>query len=186
LLGFYKRQAIVEDQKIEDIGATGEELAESNVSSEKEEIKQMEIPEKFCKITVAEDGAITIPVAACRSPKNGEKILFMETIDGDAIQVHYSLKGNRPELLSYTIELPKAGKYEFTAHVCTVTVERQFLLRVNRRTLLDVDIPYTKADWMDTEPVILDLKEGRNTLMFTLKAPNKGVSIKQFRLKPMG
>jgi len=38
---------------------------------------------------------------------------------------------------------------------------------------------------MDTEPVILDLKEGRNTLNFTLKAPNKGVSIKQFRLKPV-
>jgi hypothetical protein len=39
---------------------------------------------------------------------------------------------------------------------------------------------------MDTEPVILDLKEGRNTLMYTLKAPNKGVSIKHFKLKPVG
>ena len=90
LLGFYKRQAIVEDQKIEDIGTTGEELAESNVSSEKEEIEQIEIPEKFRKITVAEDGTITIPVAACRSPKNGEKIRFMESIDG-GMQVHYGL-----------------------------------------------------------------------------------------------
>ncbi len=183
LLGFYKRQAIVEDQKIEDIGATGEELAESNVSSRKEEIKQIEIPEKFRQITVAEDGTITIPVAACRSPKNGEKIRFMESVDG-GMQVHYSLAGRRPELLSYTVDIPRAGKYEFIAHVCTVTVGRQFLLRVNRRTLVDVDIPYTKADWMDTEPVELDLKEGRNTLMFTLEAPNKGVSIKRFRLKP--
>ena len=66
LLGFYKRQAIVEDQKIEDIGATGEELAESNVSSEKEEVEQIEISEEFKKITVAGDGTITIPVAACR------------------------------------------------------------------------------------------------------------------------
>jgi len=184
LLGFYKRQAIVEDQKIEDIGATGEELAESNVSSKKEEIEQIEIPEKFRKITVAEDGTITIPVAACRSPKNGEKIRFMESIDG-GMQVHYSLHGRRPELLSYTVDIPRAGKYEFTAHVCTVTVDRQFLLRVNRRTLVDVDLPLTLADWMDIEPVILDLKEGRNTLMFTLEAPNKGVSIKRFRLKPV-
>ena len=53
LLGFYKRQAIVEDQKIEDIGATGAELAESNVSTEKEEIAQIVIPEKFRTITVA-------------------------------------------------------------------------------------------------------------------------------------
>ena len=184
LLGFYKRQAIVEDQKIEDIGATGEELAESNVSSEKEEIEQIEIPEKFRKITVAEDGTITIPVAACRSPKNGEKILFMESIDG-GMQVHYGLLAGRPELLSYTVDIPKAGKYEFTAHVCTVTVDRQFLLRVNRRTLVDVDIPYTKADWMDTKPVELELKEGRNRISFTQYAPNKGVSIKYFKLKPM-
>ncbi len=185
LLGFYRKQAIVEDQKIEDIGSTGADLAESNVSSEKEEIEQIKIADKFRKITLAEDGTITIPVAGCRSPKNGEKIRFMESID-DGMQLHYSLGGSRPELLSYTVNTPKAGKYEFTAHVCTVTVERQFLLRVNRRTLVDVDIPYTKADWMDTEPVILDLKEGRNTLMFTLKTPNKGISIKQFKLKPTG
>jgi len=185
LLGFYKRQAIVEDQKIEDIGATGEQLAESNVSSKKEEIKEIEIPEKFRKITVARDGTITIPAAACKSPKNTDKIRFMETIDADAIQVHYSLGGGRPELLNYTIDLPKAGKYEFTAHVCSVTVERQFLLRVNRRTLVDVDIPYTKADWMDTKPVELELKEGRNQILYTQKAPNKGLSIKYFKLKPV-
>jgi len=184
LLGFYKKQAIVEDQKIKDIGTTGEELAESNVSSKKEEIKQIEIPEKFRKITVARDGKITIPVAACKSPENGEKILFMESIDG-GMQMHYGLQGRRPELLNYTVDIPEAGKYEFTAHVCTVTVERKFLLRVNRRTIVDVDIPYTKADWMDTEPVELELKEGRNRISFTQYAPNKGVSIKHFMLKPV-
>ena len=62
----------------------------------------------------------------------------MESIDG-GMQVHYSLSGHRPELLSYTVDIPRAGKYGFTAHVCTVTVDRQFLLRVNRRTLVDVD-----------------------------------------------
>ena len=184
LLGLYKKHAIVEDEKIKDIGTTGEELAESDVSSEKEKIEQIEIPEKFRKITVAEDGTITIPVAACKSPKNGEKIRFMESVDG-GMQVHYALKGRRPELLSYSIHLPKAGKYEFTAHVCTVTVDRQALLRVNRRTLLDFDIPYTKADWMDTEPVELDLKKGRNRILYTHYTPNKGVSIKHFTLKPV-
>ena len=81
-------------------------------------------------------------------------------LDG-GMQVHYGLAGARPELLSYTVNIPKAGNYEFTAHVCTVTMERKFLLRGNRRTLVDVDIPYTKADWMDTKPVELELKEGR-------------------------
>ena len=65
------------------------------------------------------------------------------------------------------------------------TVDRQFLLRVNRRTLVDVDIPYTKADWMDTEPVELELKEGRNQILYTHKPPNKGLSIKYFTLRPV-
>ena len=184
LLGFYKKQAIVEDEKIKDIGTTGEELAESNVSSETEEVEQIEIPEEFREVTVAEDGTVTIPVAACKSPKNGEKIRFMESVDG-GMQAHYGIIGQRPELLAYTVEIPKAGKYEFRAHVCTVTVDRKALLRVNRRTLLDVDIPYTKADWMDTEPVELDLKEGRNRIGYTHYTPNKGVSIKHFTLKPV-
>ena len=184
LLGFYKKQAIVEDEKIKDIGTTGEELAESNVSSETEEVEQIKIPEEFREVTVAEDGTVTIPVAACKSPKNGEKIRFMESVDG-GMQVHYGIIGQRPELLAYTVEIPKAGKYEFRAHVCTVTVDRKALLRVNRRTLLDVDIPYTKADWMDTEPVELDLKKGRNRIGYTHYTPNKGVSIKHFTLKPV-
>jgi len=183
-LAFYRKLALVEDAAIEDIGATGEELAESNESSEKEDIRTIEIPEEFRTITVAGDGTITIPVAACRKPENSEKIRFMESIDG-GIQMHYSLGGGRPELRTYVVELPQAGKYEFTADVCTVTVDRQFLLRVNRRTLVNVDLPLTLADWMSTEPVILDLKEGRNTIMFTIEAPNKGVSIKQFELKPV-
>ena len=101
------------------------------------------------------------------------------------MQVHYGLAGQRPELLRYTIEIPKAGKYEFSAHVCTVTMDQKFLLRVNRRTLVDVDIPYTKADWMDTEPVELELIEGRNRISFTQYAPNKGISIKFFKLTPV-
>jgi hypothetical protein len=38
---------------------------------------------------------------------------------------------------------------------------------------------------MDTKPVELKLKEGRNRISFTQYAPNKGVSIKYFTLKPM-
>ena len=185
VLGFYKRQAIVEDQKIKDIGATGAELAESNVSSKIEKIEQLEIPEKFCKITVAKDGTITVPVAACKSPKNTEKIRFMKSIDGNAMQVHYSLAGIRPELLKYTVQAPAAGKYELTAQVVTVTVDRSCLLRLNRRTLLDIALPYTCGMWKHTKPVTIELKEGRNTLQFTLKAPNKGLTIKDFTLKPV-
>ena len=38
---------------------------------------------------------------------------------------------------------------------------------------------------MDTKPVELELKEGRNRISYTHYAPNKGVSIKEFKLKPV-
>jgi hypothetical protein len=135
---------------------------------------------------VGKDGVITVPPAACSKPKNStDKIRFMKTIDGKAVQVHYSLGGARPELLKYTVTAPAAGKYALTARVCTVTVDRSLMLRLNRRTMLDLPLPYTKGLWEDTKPLAIDLKEGRNTLMFTARAPNKGVSIKQFRLTPV-
>ena len=38
---------------------------------------------------------------------------------------------------------------------------------------------------MDTEPVELELKEGRNQILYTQKIPNNGCSIKYFKLKPV-
>jgi hypothetical protein len=55
------------------------------------------------------------------SPVSTEKVHYMKSID-DGIQVHYSLAGNRPELLKDTIQAPKAGKYELTANVVTVAI----------------------------------------------------------------
>jgi hypothetical protein len=110
----------------------------------------------------------------------------MHTIDGNDVQVHYSLGGARPELLKFYLEAPKAGTYELTAEVCTVTLDREFMLRLNRRTLIDIPLPYTRGYWGETDPVQIDLREGRNSLQFTIKAPNKGLSIKNVVLKPIG
>ena len=61
------------------------------------------------------------------------------------MQVHYARLGDRPELLRYTVELPAAGKYELIARVATVGTKQQAILRLNRRTLVDVPLPYTKG-----------------------------------------
>jgi hypothetical protein len=91
--------------------------------------------------------------------------------------------GKRPELLKYTVQAPKAGKYRLTAHVATVARRQSCILRLNRRTLIDINLPFSLGMWEDTEPVTIDLREGRNTLMFTCRAPNRGVSIKEFALR---
>jgi len=184
-LGFYKKLAIIEAARIAELEATGAELAESNEEAVTNKVVMIELTDADKTIVFGKDGVIAIPPAACSLPENTGKIHFMKTIDGKGVQVHYSLAGQRPELLKYSFELPAAGKYEITARVCTVTVDQKCLLRVNRRTLVNVDLPYTKGMWEDTKPAVLELTEGRNTIMFTAEVPNKGVSIKSFTLKPL-
>ncbi len=57
--------------------------------------------------------------------------------------------------------------------------------RLNRRTMVDLPVPFTRGKWQRTKPVTIELKKGRNSLQFTLKTPNKGLSIKGFTLTPL-
>jgi hypothetical protein len=183
-LAFYRKLAIVEDAAIAEVALTGAELAESNDEAAEEAIAQIEMSEADKTIVIGEDGVITVPVAACSSPVSTEKVRYMKNFDG-GIQVHYNLAGNRPELLKYTVQSPAAGKYELTANVVTVAINGGFLLRLNRRTMVDVEVPFTLGKWEHTKPVAIDLKEGRNSLQFTLQTPNKGLTIKEFTLTPV-
>jgi len=139
-------------------------IGESNIESNAAAIVQIELNPEDRTIVRGEDGVITIPVGASSlAITNTPKLRFMRTINNDGVQVHYSLGGGRPELLKYNIEAPAAGKYELTAKVCTVTLDREFMLRLNRRTLIDIPLPYTKGYWGDTQPTEVALKEGRNS-----------------------
>lgn len=185
LLAFYRKLALVEDAAIEDVGVTGEELAESNDEAAPEQVDQIDLTDAQKTITIDEDGVITIPSAAAASTVNTDKLRFMHTIDGNEVQVHYALGGAQPEMLKYSAEAPADGTYELTAEVCTVTMGREFVLRLNRRTLVTIELPYTNGEWGETKPVLIDLKQGSNSFQFTVRAPNKGLSIKKFTLKPV-
>jgi len=184
-LAFYRKRASVEDAKVESLELTGGmKLGESDDLLGDEKGDEIVIPDGDRKIVVGDDGVITIPAAACSKPTNStDKIAFMESWGGGT-QVHYARLGNRPELLRYTVTLPAAGNYELIARVATVATKQQVIVRLNRRTLVDMPLPYTKGMWKDTEPVSIKLREGRNTLQITCRAPNRGVSIKEFRLEP--
>jgi hypothetical protein len=199
-LAHYKKLSIVQDADLKALAAVGSEFAESNEAavspnsdwdeedgSEKKEkeFPQVELTEADKTITTDENGVITIPVAASSKPISTEKVRFMKSYCDTFVQLHYNLAGNRPELRSYTVNLPEAGTYNFTANVVTVTVDRSFTIRANRRNMHEVAVPFTIGDWMETEPVPMALKAGRNKLQLTLKAPNKGLSIRNFTLTPV-
>jgi hypothetical protein len=101
------------------------------------------------------------------------------------MQLHYQRLGSQPEILKYSVEVPSAGKYEMTMNVCTVSEEDPVIARLNRRTIVNTILPYTKGTWQRTKPETIELREGRNTIQFTYRAPNRGVSFKDFQLKPL-
>lgn len=184
-LAFYHKQAVVEDARIKALElAGGMKLGESDDLLGDEGGQEVEIPKEDRTVAIDDHGVITIPAAASVKPANStDRILFMKSFDAGT-QVHYSRLGKRPELLRYDINLPTAGKYHLTMQVSTVARQQQCLLRLNRRTLIDVNLPFTLGEWQDTQPVAVELKEGRNTLMFTCKTPNRGVSLKHITLTP--
>jgi len=194
-LAFYKKRAVVEAANLEQAAADAELAAlsaeEARLLGESDkvlgdaEVKEIEIPEEDKKIVVAEDGTITVPAVACTGPTNNtDKVAFLNSWDG-GMQIHYRRLGNRPEILRYTVETPAAGKYELTLNASTVSEKYEVIARLNRRTLVNTMLPYTKGSWQRTEPEIVELREGRNTIMLTFRAPNRGVSIKEFQLKPV-
>jgi len=199
-LAFYKKLAIVEEEDLKEQAMTGAEFAESNepavsdktgwapennVVLEVPDVPQVELTEVDTTITTDANGVITIPVAACSKATSTEKIRFMKSFDESFVQMHYNLGGVRPELLSYILDLPEAGSYAFSASTVSVTIDRVFLMRVNRRTMYEIDIPFSMGEWTDTKPVTMDLKAGKNRIQFTCKAPNKGVTIRGFTLTPV-
>ncbi len=193
-LAFYQKRAIVDDANQERAAAdaelaalTAEEarlLGESDKVLGDDQINEIEIPEEDRKITVSADGVMTIPAAACDRPKNStDKVVFMPSWD-EGTQIHYGRLGERPELIKYTVEAPAAGHYEVTAKVATVSPKLEIILRINRRTLHDMPLPYTKGFWEESKPVTVELKEGRNTIMITCRAPNRGFTLKELAIKP--
>lgn len=185
-LAFHKKEAIVKDAEIKALElAGGMKLGESDDLLGDEKGEEIEIPEVDRTMVFHQNGSIEIPAAACDKPTNStDKIAFMKSWGGGT-QIHYARLGERPELIRYTVDLPKAGKYQLVAEVATVSPKQETILRLNRRTLLDVPLPYTKGLWEVSEPVIVELNEGRNSLMFTCRAPNRGVTFKKFILTPV-
>ena len=194
-LAFYIKRAVVEDANLEQATADAELatlsaeearlLGESDEVLGDGEVQEIEIPEEDKKILIAGDGTMTVPAVACTGPRNNtDKVAFLDSWDG-GMQIHYQRLGKRPELLKYTVETTAAGKYEMTMKVCTVSKPAPVIARLNRRTLVNKTLPYTKGDWQRTEPELIELREGRNTIQLTFRAPNRGVSIKDFQLKPV-
>ena len=190
-LAHFKKRVIVADAKVEALEAelaalSADEarlLGESDKILGDKPVEKIEIPDKDKKIIIEDGGLIRLPAVACIQPDNNtDKVAFLSSVGG-GMQIHYQRLGNRPEILRYTIEVPAAGNYSLTALVATVSPGQSAIFRINRRDIVNVDLPYSKGMWQESEPQTVALREGANTVMLSFRAPNRGVSLKEFRLK---
>ena len=185
-LAFVKKQLIVEQAKVKALELVGGmKLGESDDLIGDEQGEEIKIPDADKKMTVAQDGTITLPAVACYSPrKSSDRILFLKSWD-KGYQLHYSRLGQRPELFKYRVEVPADGEYELSAEVATVSPNLEMLVRINRDDPGPFAMPYTKGMWASTKPVKVKLSKGRNVISVTARVPNRGVSIKNWQLVPV-
>jgi hypothetical protein len=184
-VALYRQRAIVEKAKAVTLAAVGTDIGEANESKEKEIVKAVTVTEADREIVVGQDGVITIPAVACSKPTNSTgKIRFMKSYLG-GMQMHYGRLGNA-EGFEYTFDAPAAGRYALSARVVTVSPDQHLLVAANdAKESVDIAAPYTIGKWEQTRPVEVSLVKGRNVLRFTRIDPVKGMTIKDFTLKPV-
>lgn len=142
-------------------------------------------------VTVDSAGVITIPAVATKIPADNvasaawgahPAVIFMPSNLG-GMQLHYSRYGGS-QVLEYTFEAPKAGKYELTSRMASSRWDMSFLVSANGAAPVSLPIPYKMGLWETSKPIVIDLKAGTNIL--TMSRPEdmrKGVAIKDFTLK---
>jgi hypothetical protein len=185
-LAFLNKQIIVKKAEVKALElAGGMKLGESDELIGDEVGKDIEIPDADKEIKVGADGTINLPAVACYSPrKSSDRILFLESWGG-GYQLHYSRLGQRPELFKYRLEVPADGEYELTAQAATVSPNLEVLVRINRDEPVPFAMPYTKGMWESSKPIRIKLTAGSNVMSVTARTPNRGVSLKNWQLKPV-
>jgi formylglycine-generating enzyme required for sulfatase activity len=85
----------------------------------------------------------------------------------------------------YIIQVPHSGTYELSARVVTNNYDQKLKVSANGNTeSLALDLPFTLGQWKDSKPVMVNLKQGDNTLQFFRDdPPQAGVAVKSFTLK---
>ncbi len=89
--------------------------------------------------------------------------------------------------IEYVVTAPRAGRYALTAKVVTAQYDQRLNVVVNDdQSASALKLPFTTGTWQDSEPIIVNLKQGENTLrMWRDDPPQYGVAVKSFDLRPV-
>jgi len=153
----------------------------------------VEVPAAERTVTVDSAGVITIPAVATKIPAdnvaspawgNHNAVSFAESNLG-GMQLIYSRYGGTQDL-EYTFDATKAGKYELTSRMASSRWDMSLLISANGAGPVTLPIPFKSGLWETSEPVVIELKVGSNTLTFARPEDiRKGIAIKDFTLTPV-
>ena len=170
-------QAVVLASKAVTLGPLGQELAEANEAAEK--LEKAAATEADRKVVLSSAGAIVIPAVAHQKPSGS--FATVKSFTG-GIQMH--CKGGFKTL--YAFEVPQAGKYALTARVASYGEGQIFQLTANdAKQPLEAAVPFTVGLWQETKAVEVTLAKGQNVLDLALPPGSRGVTVKDFTLKPV-
>lgn len=152
-----------------------------------------EAPAAERSVSVDSAGVITIPAVATKIPADNvaraawgshNAVSFAESNLG-GMQLIYSRYGGA-QVLEYSFEAPKAGKYALTSRMASSRWDMSLLVSANGESPITMLIPFNNGLWETSEPVMVELKAGSNTLTFARPEDmRKGIAIKDFTLTPV-
>ncbi|MEZ6057577.1 MAG: SUMF1/EgtB/PvdO family nonheme iron enzyme [Planctomycetaceae bacterium] len=87
----------------------------------------------------------------------------------------------------YKVNVPHSGKYLLAARVVTANYDQRLNVSANNTASeIVMEMPFTVGSWQDSQPIVLTLKDGENTLRFWRdQPPQYGLTIKEFTLTPV-
>jgi len=180
-VALYRQRAIITESKAIALEAVGTDIGERDDTTTTQPAEATSPTDADKKISIDATGAITVPAIAIN--KSAKAVTVMKSHDA-GFQLHCHRGGDAN--FTYTFNAPHAGKYALSARVVTVTANQTLQLQPNDAAEpLTLDLPYTVGKWDQSKPLDIELRQGENTLRFTRKTPDRGISIKSLTLTPV-
>jgi hypothetical protein len=87
-------------------------------------------------------------------------------------------------LTEYVIDVPQAGEYDLSTRFVTVNYDQHLIVSANDGDPIHVQLPFSNGKWLNSKPVRLQLKQGKNTLRFwRYNPPQQGLAVKSHALR---
>ena len=183
-LALIQRKIIASQVQEDSFQRTGPSVVISKIDKYIQEIDDQAPPLPFVK---EDNGTIKVPGSSFKESNEKKHVRSHDSFGGGK-QVHLINGGG---FVMYEIPdditFDEGKKYKLSILLCTVHLNQQKLkLQTNnRKTIYEIQIPYTVGEWQETEPIDIEVESLKTLEFYRVKASDCfGIAIKEFILTP--